>query len=118
MPDFFTLQGTTYRQEYRKCNNANCRCHNPDDNGHGPYWYARGWTGKRRYIGKLLPPHISTTREAHTARQQEMVQHRTRLATELHALDALIATVDLHDDHKATLSNLGYADCLVPDPTR
>ena len=118
MLDFFALQGTTYRQEYRKCNNPNCKCHKPGHDGHGPYWYARGWTGKRRYIGKQLPPHITATRQAHNARLQEMQEQRTRLAAELRSLDALIATMYLHDDNKATLTDLGYADCLVPDPTR
>ena len=117
MLDYFTLQGTTYRQEYRKCNNANCKCHAPGQDGHGPYWYARGWTGKRRYIGKQMPTHIIATRETHTTRQQEMLLQHARLHAQLDALQALISTRDLNDDHKATLTNLGYADCLVPDPT-
>ena len=125
MLDQFTLQGTSYRQEYRRCNNTNCHCHHPGQDGHGPYWYARGWTAKRRYIGKQLPPDISTTRETHHARLQEMCQHRTRLAAELDALHRLISSQDLNNSQHATLTDLGYADCLVPrcrdgmpDPTR
>lgn len=115
--DQFTLQGTSYRQEYRRCNNPNCHCHHPGQDGHGPYWYARGSTAKRRYIGKALPAHISTTLARHRARTDEMLRLRTRLAAELDAVQALIANLDLHDDHKTTLAELGYADCLVPDPT-
>ena len=69
-------------------------------------------------FGKTLPAHVTAAREAHTARQQEMSQLRTRLAAQLHAIDALIATMYLADDDKDTLADLGYADCLVPDPTR
>lgn len=118
MLDLFTLQGTTYRQEYRKCNNANCKCHNPDQDGHGPYWYARGWTGKRRYIGKELPLEIQATRGTYNKRLQEITWHRTRLATQLDALHTLITTQALTDSQQQTLIEMGYANCLVPNPTR
>ena len=116
MLENFTLQGTTYRQEYRKCNNKNCHCHAPDNDGHGPYWYARGWTGQRRYIGKQLPSHISTTLANHRARTEEMLRQRARLAAELDALHALIGNHDLGDSHQDTLTDLGYADCIMPPP--
>lgn len=50
-----TVNGVTYRQQYRKCGKAECRCVDGDpysgEGMHGPYWYADG----TKYVGKELP---------------------------------------------------------------
>jgi predicted ATPase/DNA-binding SARP family transcriptional activator len=48
----------TYRQQYRRCGKPTCaRCASGGP-GHGPYWYAVWWDGRRtrsQYLGKAPP---------------------------------------------------------------
>jgi hypothetical protein len=67
------LNGTSYYKQTRKCGKDGCHCEFGKE--HGPYWYARGATGRIRYIGVELPADIqnalairSETREAMRSR--------------------------------------------------
>jgi hypothetical protein len=51
---------TNYVQEYTRCGKSNCRCTDPEQPGHGPYWYSYHYspTIKRyikKYVGKQRP---------------------------------------------------------------
>ena len=47
------INGTTYRQQTRKCGNKRCKCYTGE--GHGPYWYAYSDGSAPKYIGVNLP---------------------------------------------------------------
>ena len=58
-----TPKQVRYRQQYVRCGKPQCgRC--SAGPGHGPYWYAIWRDGdhvRTRYVGKQLPPDVSTT---------------------------------------------------------
>jgi hypothetical protein len=69
------INGVTYRKQYRKCGNPNCRCAEDWSKAHGPYWYADG----TKYIGKELPEWILN----HLALLQTEKDHLQELCTKI-----------------------------------
>ena len=110
--DRFTLEGTTYYQQGRKCSKAGCHCMNGGAL-HGPYWYARNEHGRRRYVGRDLPEHIAGTRAAHDQRLSDMVEERLRLAGEMDAITRLLRNDPLRDGDREIVTALGFGDCLA-----
>jgi hypothetical protein len=56
-------RGVTYRRELVKCGSDSCqKCRSAPT--HGPYWYVYGDVagGTHRYIGKTLPPKLTSAR--------------------------------------------------------
>jgi hypothetical protein len=57
---------TNYVLEYVKCGKPNCkRCHDPEQPGHGPYWYSYHYSPTqkkyiKKYVGKQLPDNVSS----------------------------------------------------------
>lgn len=56
MNDQIRVNGVLYRQQFRKCGKASCKC--AETGGHGPYWYAYDGTGTGKYIGSKLPEQV------------------------------------------------------------
>lgn len=112
--DRFELEGTTYYQQYRKCGKSGCKCNNGEP--HGPYWFARDQTsGKVSYIGKNLPPEVTTARLNHDYRLTEMVKKRRELITQADALARLIRNAPLKPEDRGIVEELGFGDALVSD---
>lgn len=94
------INGVTYRKQFRKCGNPNCRCADDWAKAHGPYWYADG----TKYIGKELPEWIKNhkalliTENDHLQELKQQISeraefHRTALRQaedELSAISSLI----------------------------
>jgi len=53
----YKVNGVTYRQQYRKCGKAGCKCN--DGPGHGPYWYLYDGNSAAKYVGANLPEHVT-----------------------------------------------------------
>jgi len=110
--DRFALEGQTYYQQGRKCGRATCKCQQGDL--HGPYWYTRNTdSGKVAYIGKDLPPAITTARAAHDRLLSAMVKERRRLASMFDAVSRLIRNDPLSDADRRAIEALGLGAALV-----
>ena len=96
-----TVNGVSYRKQYRKCSNPNCRCAEDWSKAHGPYWYANG----TKYVGKNLPQWLTdhlalletekgnlqeTMREISERSAYHRKEH-SRAEDELRAINALIS---------------------------
>lgn len=115
--DRFTLEGQTYYQQGRKCGRAGCKCQQGEL--HGPYWYTRNTdTGRVQYIGKDLPPAITTARTAHDRLLSAMVKERRRLAGMFDALSRLIRNDPLSEADRRAIESLGLGAALVSEPGR
>lgn len=51
------VNGVTYRQQFRKCGKAGCKCNTGE--GHGPYWYSYDGNSAAGYVGINLPEHVT-----------------------------------------------------------
>jgi hypothetical protein len=95
--EVYKHNGKVYRQQYRKCGKARCKlCNDSSSYGHGPYWYETDQdTGKRRYVGKELPPDVQQARE-----QSKTIWRLSRQIADQHrSLERLTsgARLDRHD---------------------
>jgi hypothetical protein len=78
------VNGVTYRQQYRKCGKAGCKCNFSE--GHGPYWYSYDGSSAAKYVGIKLPEHV--------------LKHMQRLKASRDKLKAIKAKVKKRrDDH-------------------
>lgn len=115
--DTFTLEGTRYYQQGRKCGKPGCHCRS--GKLHGPYWYARPADGgKVRYIGKALPECLDRTRQAHDRLLSRMVSEKHCALRQYKALARLSRNETLHDGDREILGALGFGDALVSPGTR
>lgn len=74
----FTLNGKTYQLRYRKCSSSReCKCHEPDNPGHGPYWYTSGDYGGLKYVGKELPADVLRVLELIETEKAELLEIQT-----------------------------------------
>jgi hypothetical protein len=85
------IPGTIHIQ-YRKCGKSNCRCHQSQDQMHGPYylWY-------RKIDGKL---YTSVINESDLQIFNEMIENRVKLET-------LTSEMIRLGEHYATTEKLG-----------
>lgn len=75
-----TVNGVSYRQQYRKCGKAECRCAEGDDTDlHGPYWYAIGVPRGIQYIGKNLPEAITNHLQMLKDEKAQLVEIREKI---------------------------------------
>lgn len=110
----FKLEGVTYYQQGRTCGKDNCRCVSGDL--HGPYWFARDkTTGEVDYIGKTLPPEVTTARLNHEYLFAEMAKKRRELITQADALARLIRNEPLTGKQREIIEDLGFGATLVQD---
>ncbi len=111
----FTLQGSIYYQQFRKCGKGTCTtCANPRSNGHGPYWYRRDRrTGKIHYIGRHLPPQITATQAARSTLRVDATAIQLTLRRQQEALHAFIVADHLSDAHITILKELGLEQGIL-----
>ena len=57
MSEQYKVNGVLYRQQYRKCGKAGCKCATGE--GHGPYWYSYDGSSAAKYVGSQLPEHVA-----------------------------------------------------------
>jgi len=95
------VNGTTYRQQRRKCGNKKCKCATGE--GHGPYWYAYSDGSAPKYVGAELPKSITEhlaklkasggkikkLREQVSKQQADFYEKYTRAQRQLSALRSL-----------------------------
>jgi hypothetical protein len=111
--DRFALKGVTYYQQTRKCNKANCRtcAYGP---GHGPYWFSRDGNGNVNYLGKTLPPEVTTVRTNHAYHLDAMVKLRWELLEQSEVLARHIRNEALTIRDQEMIRSLGFGDTLLP----
>ncbi len=112
--DRFTLEGTTYFQQGRKCGRASCKCQTGEL--HGPYWYARDHIGRVTYIGKDLPANVQKARANYDNLRGAMYHTREHLRQALAALIRLMDGEPLQDTDRVTLCALGFEEVLLVLP--
>ena len=101
----FELFGIVYFQEHRKCGKETCKtCQ--DGPGHGPYWWSRDTTGKRKYIGVNLPKDVTEAEKERNEMLGAARGHRARLQRQIDALDRLIYNSPLQDGDRAVFKDL------------
>ena len=101
----FELFGMVYFQEHRKCGKETCKtCQ--DGPGHGPYWWSRDTTGKRKYIGVNLPKDVTEAEKERNEMLGAARGHRARLQRQIDALDRLIYNSPLQDGDRAVFKDL------------
>ncbi len=109
----FELQGTTYYQQYRKCNKPTCRaCANGA--GHGPYWFRRDGLGQVKYLGKHLPPEVATARVNKEYAQEKLVELRRELFKKYEVVTKHLRSKALTAEEQQLIYELGFGNTLLP----
>lgn len=108
----FSLEGTKYYQQLRKCGKPTCSCAK-DGPQHGPYWYSRANTGKVTYLGKNLPEPISRTHQAHQQLHFQMLTITQNLYKQYLAMTRLHTNAQLDYSDRVFIIALGFDAALV-----
>lgn len=77
MNDDIRVNGVTYRQQYRKCGKAGCKCN--FNEGHGPYWYSYDGNSAAGYVGINLPEHVMKHKELLKASKPKIKKIRAEI---------------------------------------
>lgn len=73
----YNVNGIAYRQKFRQCGKAGCKCR--AGKPHGPYWYAFSDIGSPKYVGRELPEEIKD----HVARLKKSKARLQKLRKEI-----------------------------------
>jgi len=110
----FTLQGSIYYTQHRKCGKPTCSTCNGAKLGHGPYWYRRDRsTGKIHYIGRHLPDRITATQAARSALRPQASAIVMSLRRQQQALQGFIVADHLNDKDITILKDLGLGEGIL-----
>ena len=71
------VNGVTYRQQFRKCGKAGCKCNTGE--GHGPYWYSYDGSSAAKYVGIKLPEHVIKHKELLRASRPQIKKIRAEI---------------------------------------
>lgn len=83
MTQEFRVDGVLYRQQYRKCGKPGCKCAAGEP--HGPYWYSYDGQSAAKYVGQLLPTHVTDRAQllkANAATIKKLKQELTKKSDE------------------------------------
>jgi hypothetical protein len=110
--DSFSLDGWTYYSQIRKCGKDGCKCAAGEP--HGPYWYRRNRrSGDVEYVGKELPDGVGEAHFALSVQRADIMATQRKLLDQAQTLERLINGDVLTLAEKATVSDLGFGNCLV-----
>lgn len=114
------INGLTYRQTWRTCNKANCKCKQGEQ--HGPYWMSTDGMGQRKYVGKNLPEEVTATREQIRQHAESIRSTRSDIDRQIEALRAESQALSMlmvggkpNDSQRKIIKGFGFESCLLDD---